>query len=87
MSVLNCSKLNCENIMCDIYVPGAGYVCYECAENFKKYLAIRDYSSEDLSKEENITELLVEFLNTDEDLTHRQHPAQVISDYFSKFTN
>ena len=30
MSVLNCSRKDCENIMCDRYVDGYGYICNEC---------------------------------------------------------
>jgi len=39
MGVMSCYRNNCENIMCDIYVNGIGYVCYECQSEFKEYLA------------------------------------------------
>ncbi len=30
MGVMECSRNNCENIMCDRYSPIYGYICYEC---------------------------------------------------------
>ncbi len=30
MSVLQCSRKNCENVMCDDYIPNIGYICSEC---------------------------------------------------------
>jgi len=34
MGVLSCSRKYCTNIMCDIYVPQVGYICYECKREF-----------------------------------------------------
>lgn len=33
MSVLECGRNGCENVMCDIIIDG-GYVCGECAKEF-----------------------------------------------------
>ena len=30
MSVLRCSRGDCDNIMCDRYSPDYGYICDEC---------------------------------------------------------
>lgn len=30
MSVLECSRRGCENIMCDRYSREYGYICYDC---------------------------------------------------------
>lgn len=38
MGVLECSRKDCENIMCDYYVDRIGYICYECVSEFKEYL-------------------------------------------------
>jgi hypothetical protein len=38
MGVLSCSRRGCKNIMCDIYIPEIGYVCYECRKEFTDYL-------------------------------------------------
>lgn len=32
MSVLTCSRGNCERIMCDRYSPNYGYICADCFE-------------------------------------------------------
>lgn len=38
MGVMSCSRKECENIMCDIYIQSVGYVCYECRKEFEAYL-------------------------------------------------
>lgn len=38
MGVLSCSREQCTRIMCDTYVLGVGYVCWECKDEFKEYL-------------------------------------------------
>jgi len=35
---MGCHREGCGNIMCDVYVDGIGYVCYECQKEFKEYL-------------------------------------------------
>jgi len=35
---MNCSRKNCDNIMCDIYVQSVGYICNPCTSEFKEYL-------------------------------------------------
>lgn len=37
MGVLECSRKEYENIMCDHYVNTIGYICYECVSEFKEY--------------------------------------------------
>ena len=32
MSILECNRKDCENIMCDRYSTAHGYICYECFE-------------------------------------------------------
>lgn len=36
MSVLACSRTNCNGIMCDVLIHGIGYICYECKNEFEK---------------------------------------------------
>ena len=38
MGVMSCSRKECENIMCDVYVEDVGYMCHECESEFKMYL-------------------------------------------------
>jgi hypothetical protein len=37
MGVKTCSRGDCSNIMCDTYISGAGYVCYDCQNEFIEY--------------------------------------------------
>jgi hypothetical protein len=38
MGIMECSRKNCNNIMCDTYVQSVGYICSECQSEFKEYL-------------------------------------------------
>lgn len=38
MGVMSCHREGCQQIMCDTYVDGVGYVCYECRKEFEEYL-------------------------------------------------
>lgn len=38
MGVLTCSRKHCDNIMCDTYVDGVGYICRECQDEFINYV-------------------------------------------------
>jgi len=46
MGVMSCYRPGCEGIMCDIYVDGVGYVCWECEKEFKIYLENHDIRPE-----------------------------------------
>jgi len=35
MGVMSCHRKCCENIMCDTYIDGIGYVCNDCQTEFK----------------------------------------------------
>ena len=64
MGVLACDRPNCDNIMCDVYVPGAGYICYECEKEFKVYL---DKHGINPKTEEEILGALKMFMTTVKD--------------------
>lgn len=61
MGVMNCYRKECENIMCDTYVPSIGYICYECKSEFKEYLDCEGKT--DLTEGE-IRRELEKFMNT-----------------------
>jgi len=76
MGVMNCSRKDCENILCDTYIPDIGYICRECKEEFKeKYPNI---------KGEEVKSYLKEFMQTskaeiiNDDIT--------VEDYFNQYT-
>ena len=35
---MNCHRKYCDRIMCNIYVDGIGYICWECRQEFETYL-------------------------------------------------
>lgn len=38
MGVMACSRMHCDNIMCDTYIDGGiGYICHDCQSEFKEY--------------------------------------------------
>lgn len=86
MSVLACSRKNCNNIMCDTYVDtyvdSVGYVCFDCQEQFKQYANKRNIS---LNTEDIIVELK-EFMNTEKVCSDIQEYSSIDS-FFKGFTN
>lgn len=64
MGVKLCSRKSCDNIMCDTYVQGTGYVCGECQSDFKVFLERKD--KDDLTVGE-IKRELDEFMCTEKE--------------------
>jgi len=71
MGVMACSRGNCENIMCDTYVPSVGYICNDCKSEFSEYA-----KSKGLSTESEIIILLSEFMKLDID-TNNQNTISI----------
>lgn len=61
MGVMSCHRNDCESIMCDTYVDGIGYVCYECEKEFKYYLISK---SKNPQSEIKIKKNLKKFMQT-----------------------
>lgn len=40
MSVKQCSRANCENVMCDRYSSNYGYICEECFRELQVFSSI-----------------------------------------------
>ncbi|MFW5847514.1 MAG: hypothetical protein ACOCVF_01160 [bacterium] len=82
MGVMNCSRPNCENIMCDTHIPFIGYICWECQSEFKKYL-----ESEGKTKfiESEINKELNKFMESRKnDFVYGE--SINIDDFFEKYT-
>lgn len=62
MSVLSCSRSNCQNIMCDCYVPSLGYICKDCQEEFVEQW------SEKIGSVDDIFAALQQFINIEFDI-------------------
>lgn len=44
MSVMACDRKDCTNVMCNIYIPDVGYICEECAKEFKRFYTYVNYN-------------------------------------------
>ena len=36
MGAMPCTRNNCHQVMCDIYIDDIGYICPDCKQEFKK---------------------------------------------------
>lgn len=80
MCVLSCNRKDCENIMCNIYVPNVGYICNECVKEFKEFQDINDVKFEGEIKVE-----LEKFMSTNKDNVVLGNKISV-DDFFNKNT-
>lgn len=74
MSVLQCSRPNCDNIMCSTYIPNIGYICSDCQTEFKELTGDNPTTFEGLKK----------FMSTNVGSTEI---IEDIDKYFSDYTN
>jgi len=82
MGVLSCSRNGCENIMCDTYVNGVGYICYECKNEFVVYCRRYDMSSDAL-----IIASLMYFMNMESDRLLCLGNDELIDDFFNRYSS
>lgn len=82
MGVLACDRKDCDNIMCDNYVRGVGYICWECEREFKDYV---DEKHIELTTEQQIINELNSFMNTEKG-EHKKDDSKVmtIDDFFNQ---
>lgn len=81
MGVMTCSRYSCDNIMCDTYVNGIGYVCRECQTEFKTYLESNGIV---VNTECEIMHELKKFMETEKD-TYSRGPEMSVSDFFDGY--
>jgi hypothetical protein len=79
MGVLSCSRSGCGNIMCDIYIPSVGYVCDECKEEFKEYIAMHPIDNED-----EIIMALRDFMESTKEIFDKKYSIR-IDQFFEKY--
>jgi hypothetical protein len=69
--------------MCDTYVDGVGYVCWECKEEFKLYL--EEMNEDETKMYQNDIKLRLEhFMKTEKD-TYTQGEIVLVDDFFSSY--
>lgn len=81
MGVMTCSRKRCDNIMCDTYVDGIGYVCYDCQKEFKEYLKKENIET---INEGDIRRALMPFMETEKDI-YKDNQISV-GDFFRGYT-
>ena len=65
MGVMECSRNNCTNIMCDTYIDDIGYLCRDCQNEFKDYLKLHGF--EGIIPEGRLRTELKEFMKSEKD--------------------
>lgn len=83
MSVLSCSRIGCDSIMCDTYVDGIGYICPGCQEEFKEFLKIKGWSP---SSFKAILGDLKEFMETEKGSYADDPTSYTIDEFFRNCT-
>jgi len=76
---MSCSRRNCESIMCDTYVDGIGYVCRDCQDEFKGYLAQHQI---DPRTSGDIQDSLKEFMRTYKKGEYEERNREITVDAF-----
>lgn len=61
---MNCNRSGCDKPMCDIYIDGIGYVCYDCESDFREYLEKNEISA---NTESEFKEELKKFMALEKD--------------------
>lgn len=82
MGVMSCSRRSCDNIMCDTYVNGIGYVCYDCQAEFKHWLSAKGVV---LRNETQIEDALTDFMHTDK-TNYDTGSENIIDKFFNEHT-
>lgn len=83
MSVLACGRRGCDNIMCDTYINGIGYICESCKDDFRKYV-VRSGACNPHSTE--IYSMLYDFMDTPKG-DERSDCTETVDDFFRDHTN
>jgi hypothetical protein len=83
MGVMSCHRNGCDSIMCDTYVDGIGYVCFDCQKEFKEYLESNGII---VPTEGDIKRELKKFMGTEKGEFEKGNEISV-NDFFSNYTN
>lgn len=84
MSVLSCSRNGCNNIMCDTYVDGVGYICNSCQHEFKHYVMKK--LTHDFPSDLELKLLLMVFIETDGE-SYLVETSNCVDMFFRQYTN
>jgi len=82
MGVKSCYRKDCENIMCNTYIDGVGYICDECQTEFQEYLKKREIT---LQSEGEIKRQLKKFMETEKDSFY-EGKGMNVNEFFNSYT-
>ncbi len=68
--------------MCDTYVPEAGYICFDCQDEFKNSLPLKRNF---IWSDKMIKLSLLQFMKIDKSIYQKTHTAD-ITDFFRNYT-
>lgn len=83
MGVMNCHRKCCENIMCDTYIDGIGYLCNDCQREFKDYLTSKGIVD---GTEGSIKRELKIFMKSEKD-EYTEGKNISVDDFFREYRN
>jgi hypothetical protein len=82
MGVMGCYRKDCEDIMCDTYIPVVGYICGECQREFKEYLIVMNEDENNMSKRSILLRLQT-FMKTPKD-NFSNNEIITVEDFFNE---
>jgi hypothetical protein len=80
MSVMECNRRRCPNVMCDTHIHGMGYICNDCQQEFRGFLLERGLNPDEISVHD-IEEQIAVFMNTEKG-SENAYTVSNIDDYF-----
>lgn len=75
-----CSRKGCPHVMCDTYIDDVGYICWECKNDFEKWLEIYEYPPK---TEDEIVKHLTVFMSIERTGYDNENEISV-SEFFRK---
>lgn len=79
---MSCLRTACDNIMCDTYVDGVGYVCNDCQKEFKEYLNKEGINARTEGEIRRVLEKFMETLKDD----YTQGNEMDVNEFFKSYT-
>lgn len=80
MGVMPCKRKECENVLCDTYVDGIGYICNSCKEEFEEFLS---YNLRNPQTQGEFLEDLRSFMATEKG---NIKPISNVKEFFKNYT-
>jgi hypothetical protein len=83
MGVMTCSRRDCDEIMCNTYIPDVGYICNDCKSDFHKHC---DETGINPDNEYDIKEELKDFMKESKTEFTESRNKMTINEFFNNHT-